>query len=228
MNSLLTLLHMCLYNPPTKRDVMRRVFLEVVIYLGQMWQAQTPRTRCTCVSPRRSVPESASRRPSPGPRTLRRRQTTDKRAESNTRERERHLITEGGGCCHSWSDCFISWLPRVQNIYTSSAISVCTPKKRKGMSFVSIKKKGKHELMTTPVPERGLRGDGWCPWLMWWHYEGQFGSVDCCEVSSAGKRSHYDWQMERGGWGGGEGWRHMDQMMWRSNWIPIIYLYECA
>lgn len=127
MNSLLTLF---IQPPPTKRDVMCCAFLEVVIYLGQMWQAQTPRTRCTCVSPRRSVPESASRRPSPGPRTLRRRQTTDKRAESDTRERERHLITEGGGCCHSWSDCFISRLPQVQNIYTSPAISVCTPKKR--------------------------------------------------------------------------------------------------
>lgn len=51
--------------------------LEVQLYLGQMWPAQTPGTQYTCVSLCLFVPEPASQRPSPGPHTSHRLQTSD-------------------------------------------------------------------------------------------------------------------------------------------------------
>lgn len=50
------------------------------------------------------------------------------------------------------------------------------------------------------MPAPGLLGDGWYQWPIWSYYEGQFVSVDYCEIFSAGEPGHYDWQMERRGW----------------------------
>lgn len=47
--------------------------------------------------------------------------------------------------------------------------------------------------LQTPVLARGLSGGGWCLWPLCSDYEGQFGSADCCEESSAAERGRYDW-----------------------------------